>query len=318
MSWRRLVALRRKLNPLFDDDAPQSLAVRLFNVSLALLIVVNVSAVILESVEPLRARHPDAFWAIEQVSTAAFVIEYALRVWTAVDRRSGAFRHPLWGRLNYMRGFFALIDLVAVLPAVLGMLGASDLRVLRLIRLLRMLKLTRHSTIFSLIWAVFREEGGPLGAVLFILCLVLTLSGSLMYMVEGEAQPEVFSSIPAAMWWAIETLTTVGYGDMVPVTVTGRILGGVISIVGIMTLAIFSGLVTVGFMDQLRRRREQYQRLIEDRLAAGGLGAAGVEEMVRLGDRLGLAEEEAAETVAEAIEQAAEKAPRPAVRTTRP
>jgi voltage-gated potassium channel len=196
------------------------------------------------------------FSVAEHVATAIFCVEYMLRLWTVVDLHDARFRHPVWGRLRYMRSFFAVIDLVAVLPALLGVLGAGDLRVLRLLRLLRMLKLTRHSTVFSLLWAVFREEAQLIGALLFILSLTLTISGALGYMIENEEQPLLFNSIPAGMWWAIETLTTVGYGDMVPVTALGKILGGLVSIVGIGTLALFSGTITVGFLDQLRIRRE--------------------------------------------------------------
>ena len=249
------ISIRHRLAGLFDDDAPRTLAVRLFNAALAILIIVNVTAVILESVDWLRARYPVTFILIERVATAIFAIEYILRVWTAVDYRSGLFRNPLWGRLRYMRGFFPLIDLVAVLPAVLGFFGGADLRVLRLLRLLRMIKLTRHSTVFGLLWAVLREESRAIAALIFVLCLTLTISGALMYMIEGDVQPKVFSSIPASMWWAIETVTTVGYGDMVPVTFPGRVLGGIVSVIGIGTLALFSGLITVGYLNQLKLRR---------------------------------------------------------------
>jgi voltage-gated potassium channel len=249
--------LRRRLSGLFDDDAPQTLTKQTFNVLLATLIIVNVAAVIMESVEPIRARYAAVFTSIEVFATAFFAIEYVLRVWTSVDYRSGRFRQPFLGRLNYMRGFFPFIDLVAVLPAVLGMLGAGDLRVLRLLRLLRMLKLTRRSTVFGVLWAVLVEEAHAIAALIFVICLTLTVSGALMYMIEGAAQPTVFTSIPAAMWWAIETITTVGYGDIVPVTLAGRILAGVISVIGIGTLALFSGLITAGYLNQLRLRREQ-------------------------------------------------------------
>jgi voltage-gated potassium channel len=248
--------LRRRLSSLFDDDALQSRTVRIFNALLATLIVVNVAAVIMESVEPIRVRYATVFTAIEAAATAIFAVEYVLRVWTAVDLGSGRFRQPFWGRLAYVRGFFPLIDLIAVLPALLGVLGAGDFRVPRLLRLLRMLKLTRHSTVFGLLWAVLVEEAQAIGALVFVISLTLTISGALMYMIEGAAQPNVFTSIPAGMWWAIETITTVGYGDMVPVTVAGRILGGAISVIGIGTLALFSGLITVGFLNQLKLRRE--------------------------------------------------------------
>jgi voltage-gated potassium channel len=250
--------LRWRLSRWFDDDPSHSnRAARIFNVLLAVLIIANVITVVLETVEPIRNRYFVAFSLAEHAATAFFSVEYILRLWTAVDLRGGQFAHPIWGRLRYMRSFFAVIDLVAVLPALLGFLGADDLRVLRLLRLLRMLKLTRHSRVFNLLWGVFRAEAPTIGALVFILCLTLTISGALAYMVEGEEQPAAFSSIPASMWWAIETLTTVGYGDMVPVTAIGKILGGIVSIVGIGTLALFSGVITVGFLDQLRVVREQ-------------------------------------------------------------
>ena len=192
------------------------------------------------------------FTSIEHVATAIFIVGYVLRVWTAVDLNKGPVQNPCRDRLNYVVSFFGLIDLIAVLPALFGLLGASDFRVLRLLRLLRMLKLTRHSTVFALIWSVLREEMQAIGALVFILFLTVTISGALMYMIEGEEQATLFTSIPVCMWWAIETLTTVGYGDMIPATAAGRILGGIVIVVGIVTLALFSGLITVSFIDQLR------------------------------------------------------------------
>ena len=185
-------SLRARLSGLFDDDAPRTLAVRVFNIALATLIIVNVIAVILESVSWMSQRYSLTFLAIERVATAIFAAEYLLRVWSSVDFRSGRFRDPLWGRLEYMRGFFPMIDLVAVLPAVLGLFGGADLRVLRLLRLLRMIKLTRHSTVFGLLWAVLRQEARAIAALIFVLCLTLTISGALMYMIEGDVQPTVF------------------------------------------------------------------------------------------------------------------------------
>jgi voltage-gated potassium channel len=267
-----VVRLRRRLVVLFDDDAHQNKITQYFNGVLAILIVVNVGAVILESVEPLRVRYLTVFATIDHLATGFFSLEYALRLWTAVDLHDNRFRTPFWGRLRYASSFFALIDLISILPAVLGLLGAGDLRVLRLLRFLRMLKLTRHSKIFRLIWEVLREEARAIGALLFILCLTVTISGALMYMIEADEQPTLFNSIPAAMWWAIETLTTVGYGDMVPMTPAGRVLGGVVALVGIGTLALFSGVITIGFLDQLRIRREHSEGGRPDRAAAAPRG----------------------------------------------
>jgi voltage-gated potassium channel len=254
-------SLRHRLAVIFEDEEPRSALTRALNMALAVLIVLNVSCVVLESVEEIRRHFGPAFDLLEQMATAFFAVEYVCRVWASVDFHNQNYRDPLWGRLRYMRSFFAIIDLVAVLPAVLGFFGAADFRVLRLLRLLRMLKLVRHSTTFGLLFAVLREEARSISALLFVLLLTVTISGSLMYMLEGEEQPAVFTSIPAAMWWAIETLTTVGYGDMVPVTAAGRIIGGVVSIVGIGTLALFSGLITVGFLDQLKAYRDAHPKV---------------------------------------------------------
>jgi voltage-gated potassium channel len=255
------VSLRQQLAIIFEDEEPRSAVTRAFNLVLALLIVANVSCVILETVEPIKSQFATGFDAFERIATAIFAVEYVLRVWASVDFHAANYRDPVWGRLRYMRSFFALVDLVAVLPAILGFFDAADFRVLRLLRLLRMLKLVRHSTTLGLLLAVLREESRAIAALLFVLLLTVVISGSLMYALESAAQPGVFSSIPAAMWWAIETLTTVGYGDMVPITVPGRIVGGTVSIVGIATLALFAGLITVGFLDQLRHRREQHPRV---------------------------------------------------------
>jgi voltage-gated potassium channel len=252
--------LRRQLAVIFEDEEPRSRVTRLFDAALGLLIVLNVSGVILESVDGIRQHFSVQLDLLEHAATVIFAVEYLLRVWTCIDLREPHYRDPLWGRLRYVRSFFALVDLVSVLPAILGFLGAADLRVLRLLRLLRMLKLIRHSTTFGLLFAVLREERQSISALLFVLLLTVTISGSLMFMIENETQPGVFTSIPIAMWWAIETLTTVGYGDIVPLTATGRIIGGAVSIIGIGTLALFSGLITVGFLDQLKIYREQHAK----------------------------------------------------------
>jgi voltage-gated potassium channel len=256
-----LAAWRRQLAVIFDDEEPRSRVTRAINHGLAALIIVNVSCVILETVESVRVAWAVPFNIFEAFCTAVFAVEYVLRLWAVVDSHNRRFHDPLWGRLRYARSFFALVDLVAVLPALLGVFGAADFRILRLLRLLRMLKLVRHSTTFSLLFAVLRDEANSILALLFVLFLTVTISGSLMFMLESEDQPAVFSSIPTGMWWAIETLTTVGYGDMVPLTAAGRVVGGIVSIVGIGTLALFSGLITVGFLDQLKRYHEQHPRV---------------------------------------------------------
>jgi voltage-gated potassium channel len=140
----RKTTIRRWLATIFEDEEPRGVATQVFNIALASLIVANVAAVVLESVEPIGRRFYSSFETFEYAATAIFAAEYVLRVWACVDFRSAAYGHPFWGRLRYLRSFFALVDAVAIAPAILGILGAADLRVLRLLRLLRMLKLIRH------------------------------------------------------------------------------------------------------------------------------------------------------------------------------
>jgi voltage-gated potassium channel len=296
-----LISLRRRINALLDHNLPPTRASRAVGGAIVILIVINVASVILESVEPIRLDYEPILWWIEQIATIVFTAEYLLRIWSAVDRVNGRFRHPIWGRVTYATQFFSMIDLVAILPGIFGLFGAGDLRVLRLMRLMRLLKLSRHSTTFSLLWSVFREEASAIGAILFTLVLTLIISASLMYMIEGEAQPAVFSSIPAAMWWGIETLTTVGYGDMVPITPLGKIVGGLVSVTGIGTLALFSGVLTVSFMEQLRLRRQKLRQLVDSDLATGRITTANQRAIKAMGKELGMSQDETQEIIIEEV-----------------
>ncbi len=282
-------SLRKRVSALFDQEIPASVPARLVNGVIVVMILLSIASVVLDSVGRFRIEHAALLLNIERVATAVFCVEYVLRIWSAVDRTDRRFRHPLWGRLRYMARPVSIIDLIAVLPAFLG---NYDLRVLRLMRLLRMLKLTRHSDAFALLWGVVRKEAGTIGAVLLVMAMFTVASGSVMYMLENEAQPRVFSSIPAAMWWSIITITTVGYGDMVPVTIAGKVVGAVVAVFGIGTVALFSGVVTASFMEQLRLRREQARRAIAAGLHSGRLTTRQVEEIDRIGQKLGLEEEE--------------------------
>jgi voltage-gated potassium channel len=248
----------------------------------------------LETVEWIRQDYAPLLDTIEWVSNLVFGVEYVARVWTSVDRSSGEFRDPLWGRLRYMIRPSSLIDLIAVLPAFLGIIG-YDLRLLRLVRLLRMLKLTRYSTTVGLLWDVFREEARAILAVLSLLIMAIVIGGCIMYILESERQPVAFGSIPAAMWWALETVTTVGYGDVVPVTPLGKVLGGVVAISGIGGVALFSGILTVSFMEQLRLRRDRYRRLITRRVKDRRLTRSDLVEIERMAQDLGVGVEQARE-----------------------
>lgn len=230
------------------------------------LIAANVIAVVLESEPALADDESEVYWsAFEIFSSVVFTIEYLLRCWTVVEQPANA--HPLWGRLRYARTPMALVDLVAVLPFWLPMIADLDLRVvraLRLFRLFRLLKIGRYSNAISALARVLARKADELSMTFFAVSLSLILFASLMYYVEHPAQPQVFTSISQTMWWAIATLTTVGYGDMYPVTTAGQILGGLIAITGVVMIAVPSGIVAAGFSEEIEERRQEASRRAQE------------------------------------------------------
>jgi voltage-gated potassium channel len=182
-----------------------------------------------------------------------FTVEYLLRLWSCTaDER---FRHPVFGRLSWALTPMALIDLLVILPFWLPLVTGDlrFLRVLRLLRLLRIAKLGRYSRALQTIRAVVLERKAELATSLTFLLMLLLVASCLMYYVEHEAQPEKFPSIPAAAWWAIATLTTVGYGDVTPVTGAGKLIAGIVTILGICMLALPTAILGAGFLEHTSR-----------------------------------------------------------------
>jgi len=240
---------------------------RAVDYALVTLITLNCVFSILESVEHLAVVHGHLFHAFDKLSVIVFSIEYVLRVWTAVDLDDPRFHHPLLGRLRYMLTPMAIVDLVAIMPFYLGIFFEVDLRAMRVLRLLRVFKLTRYSQAMTIMIAVLRQEARAIGAVLFVFAVILVFISSLMYLLEHQAQPHVFSDIPAAMWWAVVTMTTLGYGDMVPVTAAGRLLGACTAVIGLGMIALPAGVLASGFSEQMRVRREEYLESVEKVMA---------------------------------------------------
>lgn len=237
----------RVLEPAREGDRTS----RVFDVAIRALIALNVLAVILETVPALEQGFASAFQVFELLSVAVFSVEYLLRVWscTASDRYS----RPVRGRLRFALSPLALIDLLAVLPAYLPAVG-MDLRMLRgarLFRLFRILKLARYSEALRLFGRVFRSKRPHLVITLSLVGFVLLVASTVMYYAEHGAQPDVFASIPHAMWWGIVTLTTVGYGDVVPVTVLGRMMAGLFAVTALFLIAVPTAILGAGFMEEM-------------------------------------------------------------------
>lgn len=247
--------LKKKVYELLDATVIESRLERFLNILLMVLIFLNVLAVILETEERFYVRHQGLFRGFEVFSVAVFTVEYLLRLWSVTESRH--FHRPLAGRLRYLATPMALVDLLAILPFYLPMLLPIDLRflrALRLMRIFRLLKMGRYVKSLRLMRNVLASRREELLITIFSVLLLLVLSSSLMYFIEREAQPDKFASIPAAMWWGIATLTTIGYGDMYPVTALGKMLGGFIALLGIGLFALPAGILASGFAAEIQKR----------------------------------------------------------------
>jgi len=216
------------------------------------LIAANVTAVVVGTVDRVAATYGGLLSAFETLSVAVFTVEYLARVWSSVesDDHDGA----VLGRLNFMSRPLPVVDLLAILPFYLTAAGLQiDLRVLRalrLVRLFRLLKLARYSSAVASLGRVYRSEREKLVLAAFANALLLVLSSSVMYFIEHPKQPEAFPSIPATFYWAMVTLTTVGYGDIAPVTPVGRLMAGVIAFLGVGLFALPASILASGFIEQ--------------------------------------------------------------------
>lgn len=228
---------------------------RAFDIFILSLITANVIAMVLETVGPVYATAPRLFHWFEVFSVAAFTIEYALRLWACTV--SERFASPVTGRLRFAVTPMALVDLFAVLPFYLPFLGVDlrFVRAVRLTRLFRVMKVARYSEALRTFDRVFRTKKEELLVAAFVMVLLLLFAASLMYFAENEEQPERFSSIPAAMWWGIATLTTVGYGDVCPVTTLGKLIAAGVSVLGIAMFALPTGILGAGFLEEVTRKR---------------------------------------------------------------
>ncbi len=212
----------------------------------------------LETVKSLEQRYASIFYGFELLSIIVFSVEYLLRLWVAP--LNPKYENPITGRLRYMVSPMALIDLVAILPFYLPLAVTVDLRLLRLLRLFRMFrlfKMTRYVESLRTFHRVFVAKKEERLITALMIFLLLVFASSAMYFVENEAQPDKFPNIPETLWWGVVTLTTIGYGDVYPVTPVGKVIGGVIAFLGIGLFALPAGILASGFTEELRKRQER-------------------------------------------------------------
>ncbi|MDX1515259.1 MAG: ion transporter [Woeseiaceae bacterium] len=303
-------SLRHNVFRVLDTAKDNDLASRIVDISLITLIAASVLAVVLESVTSIEQRFNAQLYWFEVFTISVFTVEYILRVWSSVEDPELRKLGPVRARLRHVVSFHAIIDLLAILPFYLltfGLFGSVDMRFLRAVRLLRVLKLTRYSAALSMLILTINENSRALLAAFLILVTVMLLAASGMYYFERGMQPTAFGSIPAAMWWAFSTLTTVGYGDVTPITSGGKVFGAMITVVGIGMVALPTSILASGYSQQLRMRQRTYQQRANEAWDDGILTDEEVMDLEELRIDLGLGRHTASRILDEGMVAAALK-----------
>ena len=282
----RKLDLQRRTLEVLDQGKPGDRASLISDWFWIVLVLTNITAVVLESVAQLESRFAAEFAQFELVSVVLFSGEYLARLWASGSVQPA---RPWAGRWRYMRSFYGVVDLLSIAPFYLAVLMPGlDLRVLRVLRLLRVLKISHFNTALEdLLQAIWAERRTLFSAV-YLLLIATLLSASIMYFAETDAQPEKFSSIPASMYWAFITLTTVGYGDVSPVTWVGQIVSVVTAFMGVSTIALLTGVVATAFNNQIERRKAMLEHEVSAALADGVLTDDEIASIYQLKTRLNL------------------------------
>ena len=250
--WRRW---RRKVHDILEVGGDAHPAGYVVNGFIVILIILNAFAFAAETVDHLAQRYGDLFWAFNVFSVIVFTIEYALRVWSSVEIPMLSRLPPWRARLRFATRPIMVIDLLAFAPWYVHWFFPIDLRILRVLRLFRLLKLVRYSPALQTLGRVLSDEYSALLGALLVMLVLLLFASTGIYFLEHDAQPDKFGSIPASAWWALSTLTTVGYGDVVPVTPWGKVLGGVVMLLGICMVALPVAIIATGFTQESSRHQ---------------------------------------------------------------
>ena len=252
MAIMDISAIRKRVYLILEPTYKGDLISYWFDVFITAVILLSISVMVLSSVSSLSARHSMLFNIVFLFTTLVFSIEYPLRLWSCTVNPS--YSHPVRGRLAWALTPFALIDLIVVFPFYLNIFTGINLTGLVVLRVFRIFKLIRYSDSINMIVRVVKAQRDMLITAYLVLFIALISASTLMFQIEQSGQPDIFTSIPATMWWGIVTLTTVGYGDMVPMTAPGKILGGCITLLGIGIFALPAGILASGFTQERERR----------------------------------------------------------------
>jgi len=257
--------IQKKVYELLESPADTNRARKAVVYALFAIIMLNVILVILETEESIYSAFTSFFQVTFLASIAIFSVEYAARLWVCTCNPK--YRSPVIGRIRYATSPLALFDLLAILPFYIPLIIPFDLRILRMMRLTRVfsvLKLGRFSHAWETFTTMFRRKKEELIISTILVFIMLTLSSTAMYYIENGAQPDTFSSIPATMWWGIVTLATVGYGDVVPVTPLGKVVGGIVALSGIALFALPAGIIASGFIESVQERHSNATEMMSN------------------------------------------------------
>ena len=288
----KIIQFQRRLMEILEQATDKDRASKICDVFITTLVLCNILSVILESVSSLQAVYGQYFDLFEFWSVMFFTLEYVLRFWATGAKYSD--HGQKWrGRREYMFGFYGVVDLLAILPFYLQMLfPGADMRALRILRLVRVLKLSHYNSALEDLFNAVKNEARSFIAALYLLSIAIILTSSLMYYAEGDTQPEHFSSIPASMYWAIITLTTVGFGDISPVTWIGQVLATITAFIGVCTVAMLTGIVASSFATQMARRRVVYENQLREAYKDGVLSDEEKKMLLKLRTDFNLSEEQ--------------------------
>ena len=283
---------RQKIHALMFESAYGGKLKEFFDVFIGVWVLISVLAVVMETVASVTYAISIEFVILDTIAVAIFTLEFMMRIYSSVEEPGH--RNPLTGRIKEFTKPSTFIDFLAILPFFLEVLLRDhlDLRFLRIFRLARLLKLTRGSDATATLFKVIKREWPVMSAAAFIMILLIILTASLGYLVEHAAQPEKFENIPTAIYWAVITLASVGYGDISPITPIGRVITVIMSLLGIGIFAIPAGLLASAFSDQLHKERESLKANILRMLGDGELDPEEVALLRSEAKRLHLTVEE--------------------------
>ncbi len=236
------------------------------------LIFASSMALVLTTEPSIMDRYHRPLFTTEAMTSLLFLIEYLVRLWRCPDQDpAGTPGATAWRcRIRYAGSFMGVVDLLSFLPFLLMLCGVAESPGLMLLQLTRLFKLTRYSPAFNLLADVLRDEMESLLVSVMLMFVIFIFASVGIYIFEHQGQPQAFGSIPKAMWWAIVTLTTVGYGDVTPITVEGRVFATLITVVGVGLVSLPAGIIASGFTEQLRMRRERFQSEVEQLISEDG------------------------------------------------